>query len=186
MTERIKQVTDDLSQVAVDAVAAFGGLSATQLNWKPAAKSWSIAQCFDHLITTHSLYFPEFEQIVNGKTDRSFWEKYSPLSGFFGRFLIKSLDPKNPKKIKTTRKAFPSASDIGVDIIEQFAEHQHQFVDYLNRLPAELDPAKTIVTSPLLGLVTYSLDDTLTFVPMHCRRHFDQAKRVMENEGFPK
>ncbi len=174
-----------MSQVAVDAVAAFGGLSATQLNWKPTAKSWSIAQCFDHLITTHSLYFPEFEQIVNGKTERSFWEKHSPLSGFFGRFLIKGLDPRNAKKMKTTAKAFPSSSEIGGYIIEQFAEHQHQLADYLKRLPTEIDPAKTIVTSPLLGFVTYSLDDTVTFVPSHCRRHFDQAKRVLETEGFP-
>ena len=182
----IKTVCSDLRGVADEAVATFGGLSTEQLNWKPAEKSWSIAQCFDHLITTHSLYFPEFERMANGKAEMSFWEKYSPLSGFFGRYLIKSLDPKNPKKMKTTAKAFPSASEIDGGIIERFSGHQDKMIEYLQKLPSDLDPAKTIVTSPLMGFVTYSLADTLTFVPMHCRRHFNQAKRVMEAEGFPK
>jgi hypothetical protein len=87
--------------------------------------------------------------------------------------------------MKTTAKAFPSASEIDGDIIERFCEHQRQMIDAIRKLPQAPDPAKTIITSPLLGFVTYSLADTLTFVPMHCRRHFDQAKRVMSTESFP-
>jgi hypothetical protein len=89
----VSKVCSELRQVADDARATFGSLSAAQLNWKPAEKSWSIAQCFDHLITTHSLYFPLFEKLANGNLKQSAWERYSPLSGFFGRYLIKSLRP---------------------------------------------------------------------------------------------
>ena len=88
--------------------------------------------------------------------------------------------------MKTTGKAEPSKSEIGGDIIERFAEHQSELIAGTEKLPATLDLEKTIVTSPLLGIVTYSLADALTFVPMHCRRHFDQAKRVTETMGFPK
>jgi hypothetical protein len=59
-------------------------------------------------------------------------------------------------------------------------------IDAIRRLPDSLDLAKTIITSPLASFVTYSLDDALTFVPMHCERHFNQAKRVSEAAGFPK
>jgi len=186
MDERINEITTDLAQVADDAEVAFGSLSVEQLNWKSDEKSWSVAQCFEHLIVTHSLYFPIFDTLIAGDAKPTFLERYSPLSGFFGRFLIKSLDPKNPKKMKTTAKAAPSASGIGGDIIDRFGEHQQQFVEYVRRLPVGIDPKKTIITSPLLGIATYRLDDSLTFVPMHCRRHFDQAKRVTETDGFPK
>ena len=179
-------VSKDLEVVAVDAVTVFGGLSVEQLNWKPAEKSWSIAQCFDHLIVTHSLYFGECEKVLNSGYRPTFWQNVSPLSGFFGRFLIKRLDSKNTKKMKTMGKAVPSSSAIGGDIIERFVEHQHQMIETVQRFPATLDLDKTIVTSPLLGFVTYSLADTLTFLPMHCRRHFDQAQRVVDSEGFPK
>jgi hypothetical protein len=114
-----------------------------------------------------------------------FWEKTSPLSGFYGRYLIKSMRPENPKKMKTTAKAYPSASEIDGDIIERFAEHQNQMITSLQKLPANIDPAKQMITSPLLSVVTYSLDDTFTILVVHCQRHFLQAKRVTENGGFP-
>ena len=63
---KIETIGLELSNVATDSKTIFGSLSAAQLNWKPAPKSWSVAQCFDHLITTHSLYFPEFERLANG------------------------------------------------------------------------------------------------------------------------
>lgn len=186
MSEMIDKACSDLAAVADDAKAIFGDMTVEPLNWKPSEKEWSIAQCFDHLIVTHSLYFAECEKVSTGGYKPTFWQKVSPLSGFFGRFLIKSLDPRNTKKMKTTAKAFPSASEIGGDIIERFVEHQRQMIETVQKFPATLDLEKTIVTSPLLGFVTYSLADTLTFLPMHCRRHFDQAKRVTENAGFPK
>ncbi len=182
----ISTVCSDLKTVADDARSIFGSLSKEQLNWKPAEKSWSVAQCFDHLITTHSLYFPQFEKLTTGDVKQTTWENRSPLSGFFGRFLIKSMRPENLKKMKTTSKAQPSSSEIGADIIGRFAEHQDKIITVLKNLPADIDASKQMITSPLLSIVTYSLDDTFTILVVHCQRHFGQAKRVMENEGFPK
>ena len=181
----ISTVCSDLRKVADHANTTFGSLSAEQLNWKHAEKSWSVAQCFDHLIKVHSLYFPLFERLASGDTKQNSWERMSPLSGFFGRYLIKSMRPENPKKMKTTPKAYPSASEIDGDIIERFAGHQNQMIASLQKLPANIDPAKQMITSPLLGVVTYSLDDTFTILVVHCQRHFLQAKRVTENGGFP-
>jgi hypothetical protein len=186
MDERINSVCMELQKTADDSTAEFGDLSAAELNWKPAENSWSVAQCFDHLITVHSQYFPMFERMAAGDLRRSFWEKASPFSGFFGRFLIKAVRPDNPKKVKTTSKAQPSTSEIDCGIIERFAEHQNQMIEHLRRLPTDIDPAKTIITSPLLGFVTYNLDDCFTVLETHCKRHFGQAKRVTETEGFPK
>jgi hypothetical protein len=186
MDGRRQSVIADLKQVADNARTEFGGLSAAQLNWKPAENSWSVAQCFDHLITTHSLYFPLFDKLAQSEIENTFFEKYSPLSGFFGRFLIKSLRPENLKKMKTTSLAQPSSSEIDAEIIDKFCEHQKQLIGHIERLPGNLDPGKTIVTSPLMGLVTYSLADCYTILVVHCQRHRDQAKRVMNVGGFPK
>ncbi|HYJ89689.1 MAG TPA: DinB family protein [Pyrinomonadaceae bacterium] len=185
MDDRVESVCADLRKTADDAKATFGMLSVAQLNWRPSEKGWSIAQCFDHLVTAHALYFPLLKRLEKGDLTRSFWEKYSPLSGFFGRFLIKSLDPKNPKRFKTTAKGQPSKSEIDGEIIERFYEHQLQMIEYLQKLPPSIDSDTFKITSPLLGFATYTLGDALTFLPMHCHRHFDQAKRVMEEKDFP-
>jgi DinB superfamily len=185
MDGRADIVISQLKEVAVDASKTFGGLTGEQLNWKPGEKSWSVAQCFDHLITTHSLYFPLFERLAAGGYKQGFLERIRPLSGFFGRFLIKSMRPENPKKMKTTAKAEPSKSEIGDDIIERYAEHQRQMIEHIKSVPAEIDAVRTIITSPLLGVVTYSLVDTYTILAVHSQRHLGQAKRVTEADGFP-
>jgi hypothetical protein len=43
--------------------ARFGRLSAQQLNWKPGADQWSVAQCFDHLVVTSGAYFPILDKV---------------------------------------------------------------------------------------------------------------------------
>ena len=185
MNQRTEQVTRDLRTTADDVKKAFAPLSAEQLNWKPAPKSWSVAQCLDHLITTHDLYFPLFEKLKAGNTKPSFWEKTSPLSGFFGRFLINGLNPTNLKKMKTTGKAQPSSSEIEGDIVDRYVEHQARLADAVSTVPGSIDPVKTIITSPLLDAITYSLDDCYTILVYHGQRHFAQARRVTENSDFP-
>ena len=184
MDERIKQVVADMKQVADETQAIFGGLSSEQLNWKPAANSWSVGQCFEHIIKTNEMFYPEFEKLASGTRKNSFIENYSPLSGFFGRFLIKSVS-EDSKKSKVPSKTVVPPSDVSPDIVDRFAIH----IDEVNRRVescSAADRQKTVVTSPFLAFATYSLDDAFTAMVEHTRRHFRQAKRVTEAEGFPR
>jgi hypothetical protein len=185
MSDPLDQLIADLEQVTHGTRAAFSGLSKAQLNWKSSAKSWSIAQCLDHLITINRLYFPLFEALRPGTVRPTLWERYSPFSGFLGRTLIRRLSPEYPRKMKTSPKAEPSASEIDEGIVDRFDRHQSELIRHLHEIPAGLDRKRTVVTSPLLRWVTYSLDDCLTILTVHEQRHFQQAKRVMETEGFP-
>ena len=178
-SERTASVVSDLETISGDVRAVFGGLNGEQLNWKSDEKSWSVAQCLEHLIVINSLYFPLFEKMRTADVAASMWEKISPLSGFFGRLLIKSLGPENPKKMKTSKKAYPSSSSIGADIVERFVEHNRELAEHVARISPDVD-LKHIITSPLAGFVTYSLDDCLTILVVHEQRHVLQAKRVVE------
>lgn len=182
LADRVSALTSVLSQVSDDATRAFGALTLDELNWTPAPARWSVAQCFDHLITTHSKYFPIFARLAAGDVRMSWWERYSPFSGFFGRLFVSSLDPANPTKRPTTANAKPSSGRIGADIIERFAAHQAEMIASVRRLPPTLDP-EVIITSPLLSIVTYRLDDALVFLGLHCRRHFQQAQRVLSHSS---
>ena len=46
-----------LGDIAREAQATFGGLDGRQLNWRPDGARWSVAQCFEHLLTTNRLMF---------------------------------------------------------------------------------------------------------------------------------
>jgi len=183
MDERITQITTALKEVAEEARSTFGPLTPEQLNWKPAENSWSVGQCFEHIIKTNEEFYPEFEKLSSGERKNSFFEKYSPFSGFFGRFLINAVT-EDSKKAKTPSKKVVPPSDIDGDIVNRFALH----IDEINRKVeacASADRKKTVVTSPFLGVFTYSLEDAYTVLVEHSRRHFRQAKRVTEAEGFP-
>lgn len=184
MAKRLEGVAGEFEKLGEEAIAKFGRLTGEQLNWKPAAKSWSIAQCFDHLITINSLYFPIFEKFKAGSAVNTFWERNSPFSVFFGRYLIKVLSPDYGKKMKTSKKAFPSASKIDGGILVRFGYHQKQLAGRVRSISSRVD-LKTVITSPLAAFVTYSLDDCLTILTVHEKRHFDQARRVADSEDFP-
>lgn len=183
MDERIKQITSEMKKVSDDVSETFGVLTIEQLNWKPAEKSWSIGQCLDHLILTNEQFYPEFDKLAAGTRQNSFWENYSPFTGFFGRFLIKAVT-EDSKKAKAPSKSIVPPSEIPADIVERFERNVAE-VNQKVEACATADREKTVVTSPFLVVMTYNLDDAYTVLVEHTKRHIRQAKRVMAADGFP-
>lgn len=184
MDERIKQIIADLKQVADETQSNFGALSSEQLNHKPAIKSWSIGQCLEHIIKTNEMFYPEFDKIASGNRKNSLIENFSPLSGFFGRYLIKAVS-EDSKKTKVPSNAVVPPSKVSEDIVDRFTIH----IDEINRRVescAGADRQKTVVTSPFLFVATYTLEDAYTVLVEHTRRHVRQAKRVMDADNFPR
>lgn len=183
MNERIRNVIDELRKIIEDARASFGSLSSEQLNWKPAADNWSVAQCLDHLIKTNEQFNPEFEKLASGNRKNTFWQSYSPFTGMGGRFLINAV-MNDSKKAKAPSKAIVPPSDIPADIVERFTAN---ITDVVLKIEAcsSADLKKTVVSSPFLAVMTYTLDDAYTVVVEHSKRHIRQAKKVLEAQGFP-
>jgi hypothetical protein len=50
-TGELASLIGTLQSLAGTVLQRFGPLSAAQLNWKPAADQWRVAQCLDHLVT---------------------------------------------------------------------------------------------------------------------------------------
>lgn len=184
MNERIDQVIGELRNIADDARENFGSLSGEQLNWKPAAESWSVAQCLEHLIKTSEQFYPEFEKLASGTRKNTFWQNFSPFTRMGGRFLVNAVI-NDSKKAKAPSKNVVPPSDIGDDIVDRFVENIIGVIAKIESC-SSADLKKTVVSSPFLSVMTYTLDDAYTVVVEHSRRHIRQAKRVMETEGFPK
>lgn len=181
----LEGLVEELGAVGVEARKVFGRLTRAQLNWKPSAEQWSVGQCFDHLIKTNSTFFPEMERVASGTFKSSAWARVSPLSGFFARMILRSLDPVKGRKSKAPRVFLPVSSDVDADVLEKFASHQMELAE-LMRATSKADLRRTMVTSPVTSVATYSLLDAYRIVVAHERKHFEQARRVTELEGFPR
>lgn len=172
------------SAIANETNSTFGHLSSSQLNWKPGADRWSIAQCFDHLVTTNQGYFPIFDQILQGQRKTSLLERVPVLPSMWGRLAVKSLDPNTKRKLKAPRNIQPSNSDIDGQILKDFIGQQNHIVEYMTGMK-ELNLDRIVVTSPILAIMTYSLMDAFRIIVVHERRHFQQAKNVASDNRFP-
>lgn len=168
--------------VASETRSTFGQLTASQLNWKPSAGGWSVAQCFDHLLTTNKGYFPIIESVLAGKK-QTFWESMPFLPGLGGKLLINSLDPASTRKLKAPKRFAPAQSDIRDSILNDFIDQQEKLVEGM-KATKHLNLEKIIVTSPAAAAITYSLMDAYRIIVVHEQRHFQQAKRVTEESGF--
>ncbi len=162
----------------------FSSLNAIQINWKPAPKAWSIGQCLDHLIITHSRYNACFNDLIEGKEMNS-WQRINPFSGILGNQILKSVVPENIKKSKTFPVFEPSQSEIRPDIVIEYTYQLEGFLHWFDQI-RDLDADKIMISSPVNKWITYSLRDACSILYHHDRRHIDQALRVMQHEGFPK
>lgn len=173
-----------VESVAQEAKDTFGRLTPAQLNWKPAAERWSVAQCFDHLLTSNKGYFPIIDGVLAGQKKRTLWQSMPVLPGVMGRLLINSLDPVKGRNLKAPGKFQPAQSDISGSVIEDFVAQQATIVEKM-KATEHLELEKIIISSPVTSVVTYSLMDAYRVIAVHEARHFQQARRVTEESAFP-
>lgn len=183
LTADLNALITSAKRIACDAGSTFGDLTVTQLNWKPSAERWSVAQCFDHLITSNKGYFPIIEKVLAGRK-RTLWESMPFLPGLTGRLFIKSLDPSSTRKIKAPKRFEPAQSDISGSVINDFVEQQETIADRM-KTTEHLDLERIVITSPVTPVITYSLLDAYRIIVVHERRHFEQAQRVTQESAFP-
>ena len=184
MNAELEALISDARTIAAKARSSFGILSAEQLNWKPSAERWSIAQCFEHLIESNKGYLPIIDDVRKGKKKSTIWERLPVLPGLAGKLLIKSLDPASTRKLKAPKSFQPSKSNISPDVIDDFVSVQDEVIEGM-KSTSHLDLEKIVVTSPVASFVAYSMMDAYRIIVVHERRHFQQAERVAAESGFP-
>ena len=172
-----------LGEVARETEASFGGLDARRLNWRPSAERWSVGQCFEHLLITNGLMIRATDDAL-GSGSRTVWQRLPVLPGMLGRALIRSQTPGAARKYKAPPSAKPATSDIASDIIPRFLAQHRELVTRLAALD-EAHAARTIMASPFLKVITYSVLDGFRLLLAHDRRHFEQARRVTLSPEFP-
>lgn len=163
----------------------FGKLSSDQLNWKPNEAVWSIAQCLDHLVVTNNLYFENVQKVVDGTHQNNFFSRIPFGVDLIGFVMKKVLSPDWKPKMKTLKMFEPTYSEIAGNDLENFSKNQSRFIGLMES-SRNLDHKNIKVAEPISVAINLRLIDAFEILVVHERRHFDQAKRVMELETFPR
>ena len=182
--EHLSGLVSAANAITDETRAGFGELTAPQLNWKPSPEQWSVAQCFEHLVTANEAFFPIFEKVLSGAKKNTFWESLPWLPAFWGKMLIKAVAPESNRKLKAPKIFHPSSSGVDAAIIRRFIDQQNQVIKYM-KATEDFDLEKIKISSPVTNLITYSLMDAYRIIINHEKRHLLQAMRVSEADGFP-
>ena len=177
-------VRSELEAVGAEADTAFGRLDARQLNWRPEASRWSVAQCLEHLLTANGQMAEMAERAMDATRPRTLWQRLPGWPGLLGRLLVRSQSPEATRRFKAPGKAQPGASAIDAGIVARFADQQRDLIARLDAA-ATRDLAGVVMVSPFASVVTYSVLDGWRLIVAHERRHVQQARRVMATPGFP-
>lgn len=180
----LSEIEMELAAIARDARAVFGALDGGQLNWKPDAGRWSVGQCFDHLLNANAEMRRSMDAAMDPSAPRTVWQRLPLLSGLYGRIMIRSLTPEVKRRFTAPRTAQPAASVVDADIVDRFAAAQQDAAARVRALAAR-SPDRVIMVSPFVSFIVYSVLDGWRIIATHQRRHFEQARRVMQDPGFP-
>jgi hypothetical protein len=182
----LQTIVAEAKENSVAARTLVANLTEAQLNWKPAAEQWSIAQCLEHLaVATKGFekYFTAALEQARKNTLVTSPPKYKP--SFMGGWLAKQVSPEAVRKLPAPKIFRPgNLSDIQGSL-ESFLSEQDRFLDFVLRSEG-IDYNKTRLRSPVTPLMRYSLADAFVITVLHGQRHLGQARRVREMPQFPR
>jgi hypothetical protein len=181
----LRTVVTETERNSATAETLAGELTEAQLNWKPSAERWSIAQCLEHLTVATKGFEKYFDAaLARGRTKPgTISPGYKP--SLLGGWLAKQVSPEAPRKLTAPKIFRPVASSNIPGSLQIFLRQQDRFLEFIRRSEG-IDYNKTRLRSPVTPLLRYSLADAFVITVLHGQRHLAQARHVQEMPEFPR
>jgi hypothetical protein len=153
-------------------------LDEQRVNWQETpGRSWSIAQCLDHLAKMNVFYVTSFLPVVE-RARQSGGGQFAGLSPTpIGRWFVNSMGPNGQRKMKSPRQAVPKSALPIVGLVEAFKRSHDPYRSMVNSA-AEVDVNRVSGRNPFIGMVRMRISTVLLIIPTHDRRHLVQAANV--------
>ena len=184
LPEDLREIQAQLEASDREAQGLLRDLDEEQLNWRPDERSWSIAQCLDHLNVTNRVYLAPVLQAVEEARRKGSVRKGPIQMGFFGRWFAASMEPPPKRKFPAPGKIVPAVRTGRAELIEEWRRAQAE-LDGVLRKAAGIDLNGTRFVNPFFSLIRFSVGTAFQVIAAHERRHLWQAEQVRGRAGFP-
>lgn len=175
LIERLEGISNEVDE-------RFGDLGEGELNRRPSAGTWSIAEVLQHLIVYNESYYPAFEAILENRQKLPWHARIPMMPSMMGKLLLKLVKGSRKRKVKTFSTWEPDESEIPSDIVERFSSQQEELRAWFQKLTPYTDHG-IIIPSPASRNFVYPLNTALELIVAHEARHLEQAKEVEEGFG---
>jgi hypothetical protein len=153
-------------------------LAYLQIGWRPPDGGWSIAQVFEHLIISDSLYLPRLRQLsASGVRGDTPWRP-----SLAGNLLARSLAPTSPRKTPSPQVFRPA--EPRANVIDEYIKVREETARLIDALHG-IDLRRNRLSSPVSKLIRLNLGDAIHILVIHTQRHLLQIDRVRNMPDFP-
>lgn len=184
LPEDLREIQAQLAASDHEAQVLLRDLDEEQLNWRPDERSWSIAQCLDHLNVANRLYLAPMLYAIEEARRKGSVRKGPIRPGFFGRWFAANMEPPPKRKLPAPRKIVPAVRRGKAELIEEWRRAQAELAAVL-REAAGIDLNGTRFVNPFISLIRFSVGTGFQVIAAHERRHLWQAGQVRGRAGFP-
>ncbi|PCJ64014.1 MAG: hypothetical protein COA73_04460 [Candidatus Hydrogenedentota bacterium] len=157
-------------------------LSEEQFNWRPEDGAWSVAECIDHLLSVGEAMTPLMNSSIADAREKGITGDGPFSYGFLGnKFIQAAGEQKNPGKgkVKSPKLYVPESDHEKDSLVARFTQLQDDLIA-CNRDARGINLKRVKITSPAIRIFRISLGQWLIMLPNHQKRHFQQARRVLE------
>lgn len=184
LPDDLRRILDDLDANERRVAALLSGLDEATVNWRPDERSWSTAQCIDHLNVAARIYLAAMEPALDVARKKGRTRRGPIRPGWFERKFLESLEPPPKRKLPAPSKIVPAPRRNRDELLEEF-RRQHANLSELIRAFADLDLGSIRFQNPFIPLLRFTVGTGLLVVPTHERRHIWQAEQLRTRPGFP-
>jgi hypothetical protein len=184
LPEDLQEILSALDENDRRAEGLVRDLDDERFNWRPDEKSWSIAQCLDHLNVASRVYAVPMREALE-KARQKGAERRGPIQpGPLERWFVANLEPPPKRRLPAPKKIVPAARKGLAEVMEEWRRAQTEVRDLL-REAAGLDLNRTRFANPFIPLIRFSVGTGFRVIASHERRHLWQGEKVKANPGFP-
>lgn len=177
LTDAERQMAvEHLSNSRDNLLADLEGLSEAQLNFKPSAESWSVAECVEHLAISENACDDMIQGAMTEMADASRRAEVTITDEKLLEMITNRTD-----KVKTS-EAFEPSGKFGSyeQTLDAFLSKRNEHIDYIAKTEDDLRNHYS-----QLPFGTVDAYQVFLFFSGHTQRHTQQIEEVMANPDFP-
>jgi len=173
---RVNELVD--LQNAID--ERFMGLPLQRFNYKPNPKSWSIAECMQHLLLVYSKYQPVLKSTFSKTNLPTTNSEVAYAPSWVGKQFMKFVNPDKIRKFPAPPAFQPTrGSSHPLSLIQDFKGYLAEVQSFIVRTDIEkIDFQKVKIRTSITAWLRFNLGDYFHVETMHSRRHFGQMLRI--------
>ena len=184
LTPELAELDRQFAAAKAEASELVNGLNESQFNWRPDARSWSIAECLQHLNIVGDRYVHVLETTLAEAQARGLVGQGPFGFGWLGKWILANTEPPPRRKGKAPRSFTPAYGQPITAVLPTFLHLQEQLALQLEQANG-LDLARVKAPVPGYGPVKLNLHIPFAWIAAHERRHLWQARQVRGHAGFP-